>query len=78
MKGTAPSNKPQLVIYCHNLGKFDGLFLVKSLLNNNSYKLIPTFKDNTLLSLDIVYHLKKEMIIEGVDGGKKKKLRPEW
>ena len=63
MKGTNPSNKPQLIVYTHNLGRFYGLFLIDALLIDPSIKLIPTFKDNVLITLDIVFNLKKEIII---------------
>lgn len=39
--------------YVHNLGRFDAVFIIKSLISNKNISLIPIWKDNTMLSLTI-------------------------
>jgi len=69
MKGTNHSNKPQYTFYAHNLGRFDGLFLINALVKEIDIN--PTFKDNSLLSLDIIYKPEKTVIVIGSDGKKR-------
>lgn len=40
-------------MYAHNMGRFDGLFLLKSLCNAPKYKFKTFFKENTLVKLQI-------------------------
>jgi len=41
--------------YVHNLGRFDSLFIIKSLILNNTFELTPIWKDNSIVSLTIKY-----------------------
>jgi len=41
--------------YIHNFGKFDSIFIIKSLVLNNDINLTPIWKDNGILSLKIKY-----------------------
>ena len=42
-------------IYIHNLGRFDSLFILKSLALNKDINLIPVWKENSILSLTVNY-----------------------
>jgi len=42
--------------YVHNLGRFDSVFIIKSLITNKSIKLIPIWKDNSIISLKIKFN----------------------
>ena len=48
--------------YVHNLGRFDSIFILKSLTINNDFILTPIWKDTSILSLTIKY-LNKEIIL---------------
>lgn len=39
--------------YAHNLGRFDAIFIIKSLVTNKNIKLSPVWKDNSIVSLVI-------------------------
>lgn len=41
--------------YVHNLGRFDSVFILKSLVLNDSFEVIPIWKDSTIVSLSIKY-----------------------
>lgn len=41
--------------YVHNLGRFDSVFILKSLVLNDSFEVIPIWKDSTIISLSIKY-----------------------
>lgn len=43
------------IFYVHNLGRFDSVFILKSLILNEKIKLTPIWKDTALLSLIINY-----------------------
>ena len=42
--------------YAHNLGRFDSVFIIKSLIINENISLTPIWKDNTMISLTISYN----------------------
>ena len=42
-------------IYAHNLGRFDSIFILKSLILNSEFKLTPIWKDTGILSITIQY-----------------------
>jgi len=71
MKGNIHSNKPQYIFYAHNLGRFDGLFLIDALVKDPNIKFNPTFKDNSLLSLDIIYKFETPISFIGYEGKKR-------
>ena len=39
--------------YAHNLGRFDSIFIIKSLILNKNIEIIPIWKDNSILSLTV-------------------------
>lgn len=39
--------------YAHNLGRFDAIFIIKSLVTNKNIKLSPVWKDNSIVYLVI-------------------------
>lgn len=39
--------------YVHNLGRFDSVFILKSLIINKNFEITPIWKDNTIISLTI-------------------------
>ena len=41
--------------YAHNLGRFDSIFILKSLMLENDIEITPTWKDNTVISLILEY-----------------------
>lgn len=43
-------------IYVHNLGRFDSIFIIKSLVNNSKFSIVPIWKDNSILSLTLKYN----------------------
>ncbi len=45
------SNFPNCVIYAHNMGRFDSLFFLNSILKE--YEVIPTMKDGRFLSIEV-------------------------
>ena len=47
-------NKDKYTFYAHNLGRFDGVFIIKSLVKDNKYKIKPIWKDNKLISMRII------------------------
>lgn len=47
------NNVDDYTFYIHNLGRFDSVFLIKSLYNKKGYKLDITWKDNSILSIII-------------------------
>jgi len=49
-------------IYAHNLGRFDSIFIIKSLIKNENISLTPIWKDDTILSLTIK-HLDKKIVL---------------
>jgi len=49
-------------LYAHNLGRFDSVFIINSLIVNKDFTLTPVWKDNTILSLTIKY-LSTEIIL---------------
>ena len=42
--------------YAHNLGRFDSIFIFKSLIQNKNVSIIPIWKDNAIISLKIKYN----------------------
>src|SRR5258706_191861 len=42
--------------YAHNLGRFDSIFILKSLITNKNIKLTPVLKDNSIISLVIKFN----------------------
>lgn len=42
--------------YAHNLGRFDSIFIFKSLILNKNITLVPIWKDNAIISLKIKYN----------------------
>ncbi len=44
-----------LTFYVHNLGRFDAIFILKSLILNDQISITPIWKDNTILSLTLNY-----------------------
>jgi len=50
--------------YIHNLGRFDSIFILKSLIKNNKISMTPVWKDNGVLSVTIKY---KDMKIKLLD-----------
>jgi len=50
--------------YAHNLGRFDSVFILKSLVTNKYFSLIPIWKDNSLIKLTIVYNKKKINLLD--------------
>ncbi len=42
--------------YVHNLGRFDSVFILKSLIINKNINITPIWKDNSILSLSIQYN----------------------
>jgi hypothetical protein len=53
-------------IYAHNLGRFDSLFIIKSLILNKNIKITPVWKDNSILSLTINYFDTKFTILDSI------------
>jgi hypothetical protein len=53
-------------IYAHNLGRFDSLFIIKSLVLNKDIKISPIWKDNSILSLTINYLNIKFIILDSI------------
>lgn len=49
-------------IYAHNLGRFDSIFIIKSLVLNKDINIKPVWKDNSILSLTIE-HLNTKIIL---------------
>jgi len=43
----------EYTLYAHNMGRFDGLFLLNALCGESKYKINTFFKDNTLVKLQI-------------------------
>lgn len=57
------------IFYVHNFGKFDAIFLHKILLDynlsalpENQYKLIPLYRDNKIIKLDVIKYIKSKKI----------------
>ena len=49
------NNLNDYTLYIHNLGRFDSVFIIKSLLLNKDINITPIWKDNSILSLTINY-----------------------
>ena len=52
--------------YIHNLGRFDSVFLIKSLYNKEGYKLDITWKDNAIISIIIHKEGKKIYLLDSM------------
>lgn len=50
------------IIYVHNLGRFDSIFIIKSLAINKDISIKPIWKDDSILSLTIKY-LEVEIVL---------------
>ena len=50
--------------YVHNLGRFDSVFIVKSLVLNDRFEVTPIWKDNTIVSLTIKYGDSKIILLD--------------
>ena len=53
-------------IYIHNLGRFDSVFIIKSLIINKEITIVPLWKDNSILSLEIKYLGSKVTILDSL------------
>lgn len=42
--------------YAHNLGRFDSIFILESLITNKNIQITPIWKDNTILSLTLEFY----------------------
>jgi len=56
------NNLDGYTIYAHNLGRFDSIFIIKSLISNKDFNITPIWKDNSILSLTIK-HLNTKFVI---------------
>ena len=52
--------------YAHNLGRFDSIFILKSLMLENDIEITPTWKDNTVISLILEYGEFKIKILDSL------------
>jgi hypothetical protein len=52
--------------YVHNLGRFDSVFILKSLIPNKDITLTPVWKDNSILSLTIKHFKTKLTILDSL------------
>lgn len=59
-------NLKDYTIYVHNLGRFDSIFIIKSLIFNKEISIIPTWKDNSILSLEIKYLGDKIILLDSL------------
>lgn len=60
---TYSENLNNYVFYVHNLGRFDSIFIIKSLTKYDKFSVTPTWKDNSILSVTIKYLDKKKIIL---------------
>src|SRR5258706_15664777 len=52
--------------YAHNLGMFDSIFILKSLITNKNIKLTPVWKDNSIISLVIKFNKIKITLLDSL------------
>ncbi len=52
--------------YLHNLGRFDSVFILKSLILKENITLIPTWKDNAIISLTLKYYDSKIVLLDSL------------
>jgi DNA polymerase type B, organellar and viral len=52
--------------YVHNLGRFDSIFIIKSLVVNKNITITPIWKDNAILSLTIKYNDFKIILLDSL------------
>src|SRR5258706_766872 len=52
--------------YAHNLGRFDSIFILKSLITNKNIKLTPVWKDNSIISLVIKFNKIKITLLDSL------------
>lgn len=53
-------------IYAHNLGRFDSIFILKSLILMENVEVIPLWKDNAIISLTITYQDFKIVLLDSL------------
>jgi len=52
--------------YVHNLGRFDSVFIMRALTLNDTFNIIPTWKDNSILSITIKYLNMKIFLLDSL------------
>ena len=52
--------------YVHNLGRFDSIFILKALIKNKDFKIIPVWKDIGILSVSIEYNENKIKLLDSL------------
>ena len=52
--------------YVHNLGRFDSIFILKSLILNKDFSLSPVWKDNCIISLTIKWNDFKIILLDSL------------
>ena len=52
--------------YVHNLGRFDSIFIIKSLILNKNFFITPIWKDNCIISLSIKFLDKKITLLDSL------------
>lgn len=52
--------------YAHNLGRFDSVFILRSLILNKDMKLSPIWKDNGIISITIKYKNVKIKLLDSL------------
>ena len=52
--------------YAHNLGRFDAIFIIKSLILNKNIKFTPIWKDNAIISLIISFNKIKITLLDSL------------
>ena len=60
------NNLDGYTIYAHNLGRFDSVFILNSLTLNKDVNIIPTWKDNSILTLEIKYLDTKVILLDSL------------
>lgn len=50
--------------YVHNLGRFDSIFIIRSLVSNKNFKLTPIWKDTGILTITIEYGKNKIVLLD--------------
>jgi|ERR1700742_1220462 len=62
INGLRSKRSSNYTFYTHNMGRFDGLFILKSIIQNPNYNVKPFFKDNTLMKIQIKNNISKNYI----------------
>ena len=52
--------------YVHNLGRFDSIFIIKSLTLNTDINIVPVWKDNSILSLTLNYQNSEIILLDSL------------